>query len=235
LKIKEKSMSEEIYTPPTSTILPVDDSLVPDVVAALKNGELVILPLENGYVLAADAFNSLAIGKINSIRGASVGTALQVIVGSAAMAKGVAADFDEDCQRLAAAFWPGALTLQLAPQNGLNWDLGDGATLGEFAIRVPAQPFTQLVLAQSGPLAIAIAAPAGQPAPTALVSGSPVMVMISQVKIAVDAGQLPLVERSTVIRRSVIGASGGLELLREGAISLTQVQEVIPGIELAIA
>ena len=58
-------------------------------------------------------------------------------------------------------FWPGLLSLNLKPQAGLNWDLGDGNTLDQISVRIPDSQFILEVLKKSGPLVIASAAAAG--------------------------------------------------------------------------
>ena len=126
---------------------------------------------------------------------------------------------------LADAFWPGLLTLHLMPHYGLNWDLGDGGELSEFAVRVPGSELLRAVAESTGPLAIASAAIVGRPATREI---NFVPALESSIAIYVDEGTLPEGPASTVIRRSILGKSGGLEMTREGAISLGKLQATLP-------
>jgi tRNA A37 threonylcarbamoyladenosine synthetase subunit TsaC/SUA5/YrdC len=147
-----------------------------------------------------------------------------VLVGSANGASGVATDFDESCRKLSEAFWPGLLTLQLAPNPSLPWDLGDGRSLGEFALRSPNREFILALLARSGPLAAASASLAGQ-GPSLEINA--IAANLAEIALFVDEGVLEAGPLSTVLRRAVIGERG-LEVLREGAISLSEIRKHLP-------
>ena len=134
-------------------------------------------------------------------------------------------DFDSDWQKVGHAFWPGLLTVQLAPQSALSWDLGDGRALTEFAIRVPQREFLLSLLAKSGPLAAASASMAGQP-PNRDISEVPADP--SEVAVKIDEGILPEGPASTVLRRGRAGV--GIEAVRLGAITLEELQAVVPTI-----
>ena len=191
---------------------------------AIMQGEVVVVAAEHGYLYLCDAFNQTAVHRLHTLRGDKPGVAAQVLVGNLTAVSGLAADFDSDWQKVTSAFWPGLLTVQLAPQRALSWDLGDGRDLGEFAIRIPDREFLLSLLMRSGPLAAASASVAGQPPTRAL---NLVPALPTEVGLMVDEGVLPEGPASTVLRRSVIGTSGGIEMVREGAISLAQLHEVL--------
>jgi tRNA threonylcarbamoyl adenosine modification protein (Sua5/YciO/YrdC/YwlC family) len=193
------------------------------VLRSIRSGEVAVLASENGYIYAVDAFNSAAVERIHAIRRSERGTACQVFVGSAQTAGGVARNFDGDARTLAEKFWPGPLTLVLTPQQGLSWDLGDGGALSEFALRVPSREFLREILIESGPLAVASASVAGMP-PTLDINFVPALP--SDVGIYVDEGSIPQLPPSTSVR---VGLSG-LEMVREGAITFSALEEVISGI-----
>ena len=196
----------------------------------ILQGKVVVVAAEHGYIYLCDAFSRGAVDRIHILRADNPGTAAQVLVGDISAVSGIAKDFDNDIQMLAKVFWPGLLTIQMAPQPSLNWDLGDGRTLGEFAVRVPNSDFLLAILSKSGPLVAASASLAGQ-APTRELSESPILQ--SEIGLMVDEGTLPEGPASTVIRRQIIGQSGGLEIVREGAISLGALQGVLPAISAA--
>lgn len=195
--------------------------------AAINNGAIVVLPAEHGYIYACDAFNHDAVSRVHTLRGDPAYTACQVIVGSASVLAGLATDFDSELQTLTSTFWPGLLTIHVMPHYGLNWDLGDGGELSEFAVRVPEAQLLREVADSTGPLAIASAAIVGRPASREI---SFIPALESSIEVYVDQGRLPEGPASTIIRRRVLGTEGGLELLREGAISLAQLQAVLPSI-----
>jgi L-threonylcarbamoyladenylate synthase len=190
---------------------------------AILQGEVVVVAAEHGYLYICDAFNKIAVSQIHELRGDPIGTAAQVLIAKAAAVSGLAADFDADWQKVVDAFWPGLLTIQLAPQAALSWDLGDGRALNEFAVRVPERGFLLSLLAKSGPLAAASASIAGQ-GPNRDITYIPAMP--NEVALLIDEGVLPEGPASTVLRRQ---ARGGLIVAqRLGAISLEQLQEFLP-------
>ncbi len=195
---------------------------------ALLQGEVIVIAAEHGYLYACDAFNHTAVERLHSLRGDQPGTAAQVLIGKLNAVSGLASDFDSDWQKVVGAFWPGLLTVQLSPQSALNWDLGDGRALSEFALRMPSRDFLLSVLSRSGPMAVASASPAGQP-PVREISLVPVAP--TEVGLGIDEGILPPGPVSTVLR-SAKNSQGreGIECLREGAISLAELQLVLSSI-----
>ena len=192
---------------------------------ALLQGEVIVVAAEHGYFYLCDAFNQIAVNRIHELRGDQPGTAAQVLISKVNAVSGLAMDFDSDWQKVVGAFWPGLLTIQLAPQAALSWDLGDGRALTEFAVRVPQREFLLSLLAKSGPLAAASASIAGQ-APNRDMTYIPAMP--DEVALMVDEGVLPEGPASTVLRREKKG--GPIVAQRLGAISLEQLQAVLPTI-----
>ena len=191
---------------------------------ALLQGEIIVVAAEHGYLYLCDAFNQTAVNRLHQVRGDAPGTAAQVLIGKVATISGLASDFDSDWQKVVHAFWPGLLTVQLAPQAALSWDLGDGRTLSEFAVRVPNRSFLLSLLSRSGPLAAASAAGAGQPPIRELPEDANTSTAVT---LQVNEGLLPTGPASTVLRS---GATGVIEMLREGAITLAELQAVVPTI-----
>ena len=192
---------------------------------ALLQGEVIVVAAEHGYLYACDAFNQTAVSRLHMLRGDQPGVSAQVLIGKIMAVSGLASDFDSDWQKVASAFWPGLLTAQLAPQSALSWDLGDGRALFEFAVRIPSREFLLSLLIRSGPLAVGSATSAGHP-PVREVTFIPDMP--TEVALQIDEGELPAGPASTVLRRSKDGS--GLEVVREGAISLAELQALLPSI-----
>ncbi len=192
---------------------------------ALLQGEVIVAAAEHWYLYICDAFNQIAVNRLHELRGDQPGTAAQVLIGKVSAVSGLARDFDSEWQKVAAAFWPGLVTIQLAPQAALSWDLGDGRVLAEFAVRVPGREFLLSLLARSGPLAAASASISGQP-PNRDMTYIPAMP--NEVGLMIDEGVLPEGASSTVLRRK--SARAPIEAQRIGAVSLEQLQVVLPTI-----
>lgn len=192
---------------------------------AILQGEVIVVAAEHGYLYACDAFNQTAVSRLHILRGDQPGIAAQVLIGKITAVSGLASDFDSDWQKIANAFWPGLLTAQLAPQSALSWDLGDGRALSEFAVRIPNREFLVSLLVKSGPLAVGSATSAGHP-PVRDITFIPTMP--TEVALHIDEGVLPAGPASTVLRRAQDGSH--LEVTREGAISVAELQALLPSI-----
>lgn len=197
--------------------------LIERAVAALRDGKLIIAPLEHAYVFVADAFNHGAVKKIHLLRQDPRGVAAQVIVGDLRTVKGITRDFGPTVTEICEKFWPGLLTINSAPAQGLVWDLGDERTLDEISIRVPAADFLREVALASGPLAIGSAALSGRPA-TRKSTFFPAL--DGDYAALFDAGELPEGPNSTVLSIK----DDGVILRRQGAISLAELRAITPNI-----
>jgi L-threonylcarbamoyladenylate synthase len=197
--------------------------LIERAVAALRDGKLIIAPIEYAYVFVADAFNHAAVKKIHLLRQDARGVAAQVLVGDIKTVKGITLEFGETINAICEKFWPGLLTVNIPPARGLVWDLGDERTLEEIAIRVPAAEFIRDVALASGPLAIGSATLAGRP-PTRKSRFFPCL--DSDYAAIFDAGDLAEGPSSTVISVK----DDGVILRRQGAISLADLRSITPNI-----
>ena len=189
------------------------------VIAAIKRGEVVILPLEHSYAYACDAFSYSAVNRLHQLRNDPKGVVAQVVVGRANTLEGIAQNVSTEVKNLVAEFWPGLLTLKIAPNQNLNWDLGDAGALGEFAVRMPNQIQTLEVMNKTGPLAIASATLAGM-APLQIAPVDPNLE-------ALDIGELTPGPLSTVITE----VDGKLTISRLGAHTLEELRKVASAIE----
>lgn len=199
------------------------DSHISSASDALREGRLIIAPLEHGYVFVADAFNHGAVKKMHIMRGDDRGVAAQVIVGDLKTATGVTNEFGETTRKVCERFWPGLLTLKIAPAQGLVWDLGDERSLEAIALRVPAVNFLREVALTTGPLAIASASRTGAPPNR---KGRLFPALDADYAFFFDAGELPDGPTSTVISVK----SDGLTLVRKGAITLEELRTITPNI-----
>ncbi len=135
--------------------------------ALLRAGELVAFPTETVYGLGADAGNDGAVARIFAAKGRPSFNPLIVHVASLEQAETLAL-FDSAARTLAAAFWPGPLTLVLALRKGAHISRLASAGLPTVALRVPAHPVARRLLdAARVPIAAPSANRSGGLSPTA--------------------------------------------------------------------
>ena len=186
----------------------------------LARGELVALPTETVYGLAADATNADAVAAIFAAKGRPAHNPLIIHVGDLAAA-GSLGRFDDLSRALAKAFWPGPLTLVLDVMP--NCPVVDLARPGgqTLALRVPAHPLFQAVLKHLGrPLAAPSANPSGGLSPTTadhVQAG-----LAGKIAAVLDGGPCPVGLESTVVRIK----DGIAHILRPGGLTRAQIEAV---------
>ncbi|MBI3879190.1 MAG: threonylcarbamoyl-AMP synthase [Verrucomicrobia bacterium] len=177
----------------------------------LRAGEVVALPTETVYGLAANALDPQAVAKIYEIKGRPAHNPIIVHVADLAMARRCVAAWPESAARLAASFWPGPLTLVLPRAREIpEMVTAGGPTVG---VRWPSHPFIQAVIKACGfPLAAPSANLSNQLSPT---NAEHVAKSLgSKLKLIVDGGQSQVGIESTVVDLSVEPA----RVLRPGMI-----------------
>jgi tRNA threonylcarbamoyl adenosine modification protein (Sua5/YciO/YrdC/YwlC family) len=139
----------------------VSRSPVDDAADALARGELVVLPTDTVYGLAARPDVPGATERVFVAKSRPRTLTLPVLVADLAAARDVAV-LGETAERAARAWWPGAATLVLPrTPRSRAWDLGDERdTLG---VRVPDEPLALDLLRTTGPLAVTSANRSGDP------------------------------------------------------------------------
>lgn len=190
---------------------------------SLRDGFVIVAPHENGYVYLCDAFSQDSVRAMHVLRGDPLGSAAQVLIAQQSQIEGLAREISEDARALMTAFWPGALSLTLRPQLGLNWDLGDAGKLDWFSVRLPQHEFLQALIRETGPLAVTSASMAGH-AP--LLEISQLNLQGHEVALVVDSGVITPVQRSSQIQAELTET----RLVHEGAISQSEIQKVIPAL-----
>lgn len=193
----------------TLTLGPGPDDLA-RAAALLRAGRLVAFPTETVYGLGADARQGAAVAAVYAAKGRPEFNPLIVHVPDMAAAERIAV-FDADAQALAAAFWPGPLTLvlPLAPGHGLSSLVTAG--LSTVAVRVPAHPVAQgLLAAFGGPVAAPSANRSGRISPT---RAAHVLAGLSgRIAAVVDGGPCGVGVESTIL------GLGPARLLRPGGL-----------------
>jgi L-threonylcarbamoyladenylate synthase len=190
-------------------------------VEALAAGALVILPTETVYGLAADAADPAAVARLYEAKGRPRFNPLIAHVADLAMADRVAR-LDGRARQLIAAFWPGPLTLVATARGGeLVCDLAR-AGLDTVAVRAPAHPLAQRVIAAFGrPVVAPSANRSGRPSPTTVADA--VAETGAAAAVALDGGPCRVGLESTVV--SVL--DGPPRLLRPGAVTRAEIERVI--------
>ena len=130
---------------------------------ALRMGDLVVVPTDTVYGVAADPFAAGATAKIFELKNRSRSLPLPVLISRPRQAWALCDSVPPGAAELAAAFWPGALTIVMPQTPDLDWDLGD--TVGTIALRMPNHPDTLELIETTGPLAVTSANLSGEPTP----------------------------------------------------------------------
>lgn len=147
-------------------ILAPDPAGIAEAAAALREGQVVALPTETVYGLAGDATDGEAVARIYAAKGRPAFNPLIVHVASSEAAAQLVR-MSPAADRLAAAFWPGPLTMVLPLAEGAPIASLVTAGLSTLAVRVPAHPVMQAVIAAAGvPLAAPSANRSGSISPT---------------------------------------------------------------------
>jgi len=187
--------------------------------AAIERGELVVLPTDTVYGLAADAFSPEAVGALFDAKGRGRNVPSPVLVGSWNGLDGLVLSVSGDARELVEAFWPGGLTIIVEHAPSLSWDLGD--TRGTVAVRMPAHPLAIDLLTRTGPLAVSSANKHGQPAPSTAAHARKQLGDAVTVYLEADVAD----GRAS----SIVDLTGEKPVLRRaGAISVEQLREVLP-------
>lgn len=195
-------------------------------IEALYNNELVALPTETVYGLAANAYNETAIKKIFELKKRPLYNPLIVHLHSVEQLKEVAIEIPEKAKILAEKFWPGSLTLVLKKQNHIS----DLITAGKdtVAVRIPQHLMALALLEQLDfPLVAPSANPFGSISPT---SAQHVLNYFQDELVILDGGNC-----SNGVESTIVGFRGdSVVLYRHGSVSVEEIEQVVGKIEIVI-
>ena len=189
---------------------------------AIGRGDLVVVPTDTVYGVGADAFNPRAVQKLVEAKGRTRQSPPPVLIPGIPTLDALAAHVPDEVRSLVAEFWPGALTVILPAQSSLAWDLGD--TNGTVALRMPSNRIVLELLSETGPLAVSSANLTGQP-PATTAAGAEAM-LGDAVAVYLDDGEGGTVA-STIVDATRLADGGTLRVVREGAISVQQIRDVV--------
>lgn len=188
----------------------------------LQDGRLVAVPTETVYGLAARADRDESVAAIYRAKGRPSFNPLIVHVADIASAQALAR-FDERAHALAGAFWPGALTMVLPLRDDAPIAPAVTAGLPTLALRCPAHPVMQAVIAAGG---VALAAPSANrsggvsPTEAAHVVGS----LGGNVDAVIDGGTCEAGLESTIV---ALREDGRWQILRPGPIAEARIAAVL--------
>jgi L-threonylcarbamoyladenylate synthase len=202
-------------------ILDVDVKLVDNAVTLWRAGELVAMPTETVYGLGADATNGQAVAKIYSMKARPQFNPLIVHVADVTTAKKYV-QWNDTAEKLAAAFWPGPLTLVLKRRIYCHINELVSAGGSTLAIRIPSHPVAQQLLkAFGGGIAAPSANRSGRISPT---TAQHVRDELGDaVKLVVDGGPCEIGLESTVVDLSGEAPT----VLRPGSITRAAIEAVL--------
>lgn len=206
---------------PTSIRKP-DQAALADAADRLRAGELVAVPTETVYGLAARADRADAVASIYRTKGRPDFNPLIVHVPSIEAARELAR-LDDRAEKLAERFWPGALTLVLPLREGAPIAPAVTAGLPTVALRCPAHPVMRALLEEIGlPLAAPSANRSGAVSPTR--AEHVVASLGDAAPLVLDGGACEAGIESTIV---ALRDNGSWQMLRPGPITSAQISEVL--------
>jgi tRNA threonylcarbamoyl adenosine modification protein (Sua5/YciO/YrdC/YwlC family) len=186
---------------------------------AVQRGQLIVIPTDTVYGIAADAFDADAVARLLAAKGRGREMPPPVLISAATTLDALAVDVPDYARALVKEFWPGPLTVVCREQASLRWDLGDAR--GTVAVRMPDHEVTLELLERTGPLAVSSANKTGQlPARDAEAAEE---MLGEDIALIVDAGPVLDLDPSTIVD---VTTSPG-RVLRRGVLSLEQLNAVL--------
>ena len=207
---------------PGTRVMKADAGGIAAAARCLGQGGLVAFPTETVYGLGADAANGEAIARLYAAKGRPAFNPLIAHVADVAAARRIGR-FDAAAEKLAAAFWPGPLTLVLPKQPDCT--IADLALAGldTVAVRVPAHPIARALLAAFGGAVVAPSANrSGHVSPT---SAQHVLADLrGRIDMVIDGGPCAVGVESTIV-----ACLGEPALLRPGGVARADIERMLGG------
>ncbi len=202
-----------------------EPSLINYAAQKILGGEVLGMPTDTFYGLAADPFNLRAVERVYEIKSRSRHKPLSLLIESADQARELARQpLPEEFEVLARKFWPGPLTVIVRAASRLP--LKVTANTGNVALRVPAASIPLAVIQAAGvPITATSANLSGATECTTAIA---VRDQLSdRISIIVDGGPSPRDVASTIVDLS--GENGPWRIIREGAIPTQEIAEALGG------
>lgn len=181
-------------------------------------GNLIVYPTETVYGIGADIYNQVAVKNLFLAKNRPFDMALSVAVSDRNMMERVAV-LDDNADKLIKAFLPGPLTIIIEKQPEVP-DLVTSSSQ-KVGIRIPDHPVALEILKRTGPLVATSANLHSKPDATDI--NMAIEDLGSSVQLYVDSGISPLGKPSTIVWLN----KGEVEIVRQGAISIQEIKEVL--------
>lgn len=177
----------------------------------IRRGQIVAIPTDTFYGIAADPFNLAAVEEIYRVKGRPETRALPILVNSTRSALPLTRDVPYTFHKLAAKFWPGPLTILVEASTGVP--LKVTAHTGNVALRWPNSPIVNALIERSGgPVTGTSGNISGQPACATAIDL--LEQMGDRLPLILDAGETPGNLASTIVKLD----GDDWEIMREGVI-----------------
>ena len=200
-------------------VLPASDpDAIPCALEVLEGGGLVAFPTDTVYGVGALAFDALAVESIYTAKDRPVEKATPILLGGPEDLDKVTTDIPPIAAKLAARFWPGALTLVVPKHPGLPDVVSAALTVG---VRVPDHPVARALLRAAGPMAVTSANISGEASPKTAEEVN--RQLNGRIPIILDGGETPGGVPSTVV--NCLGTEP--VILREGPVTMKDIQFVL--------
>jgi len=190
---------------------------------AIGKGELVVIPTDTVYGVAADAFNPAAVQRLLDAKGRTRQSPPPVLIPGIPTLDALAESVPDEVRALVAKFWPGGLTVILPAQSSLAWDLGE--TRGTVALRMPSNRIALELLSETGPLAVSSANLTGEPAATTAAAAE--RMLGDSVALYLDDGGSGEQASTIVDATGLLAPEGKLRIVREGIIPAADIRDVV--------
>ncbi|MEN2737959.1 L-threonylcarbamoyladenylate synthase [Microbacterium sp. X-17] len=190
---------------------------------AIGRGELVVLPTDTVYGVAADAFSPRAVASLLAAKGRGRQSPPPVLVAGVNTLRALVDAVPEPVEQLVERFWPGGLTIVLPAQPSLSWDLGE--TQGTVAVRMPAHRIALELLEETGPLAVSSANLTGEAA--AIIASDARKMLGDSVAVYLDDGPSERGVPSTIVDATALARGGPARILRYGIVTNDELREIL--------
>jgi L-threonylcarbamoyladenylate synthase len=204
----------------TEVLPAADPGAILQAAEVLRRGGLVAFPTDTVYGVGAPVFAAEAVSRLYTLKGRPLEKAIAVLVGDPSDVAGLAVSLPPEAARLAAAFWPGALTLVVPKRAHVPEEVSSHGTVG---VRMPDHPVPLALLKVTGPLATTSANWSGEP--SAVTAKQVLAALDGRVDLVLDGGRSPGGMSSTVLDCT----ASPPRILRQGPISEVQIMEVLTG------
>lgn len=196
----------------------IDYDLIQQVAGVVRAGGVLIFPTDTVYGIGCNVYDEDAVERVFEIKGRDADKAMPVLVGDTEQAEALAADMPEAAITLMEKFWPGPLTIVVKKAEDVPEIVTGGApTVG---IRVPDSEICRVLIQQSMPIVAPSANRQGVKPPAELAEVD--AAILDAVDLGIASGRAVGVP-STVVEVN----SRGLKLIREGSITLKELEQAI--------